>query len=236
MGSSVVELREALARQYPGALPLVYRTAPAVQTGLERLDRLLPSGGIPRGRVTVWVPGGGATAVLRSACRSVLGQGERAAWVDGDRTLAGDAWPEGAVLVRPVTAESACGCAEELLRSGGFALVVLMIEALRLERVAARLGRAVREGGGGFVAVSGVTTLAHLRITSRIAVEETVWRKNPFGEPASIDAVVLRIDAHSLGWSGRTVVRLPVRGRGGRVGLDPLVDRRGRKGDRRGRV
>jgi len=174
--------------------------------------------------------------VMRSACRSVLERGERAAWVDGGRTMAGDAWPRGAVLVRPASTESACGCAEELLRSGGFALVVLMVEEQRLERMASRLGRAVREGGGGFVAVSGATALAHLRITSRIVAEETVWRKNPFGEPAGLDAVVLRIEAHALGWGGRTVVRLPVHGRGVRVALDPLVDLRGRKGDRRARV
>ncbi len=230
MRAAVAELRETLTRRYPDALPLVYRTAPTVATGLDGLDGLLPNGGIPRGRLTVWVPGGGATAVLRHACRSVVRRGERAAWVDGERVVTGEAWPRGVVLVRPVTPESACSCAEELVRSGGFSLVVVSVDKSVLERKAARLGRAIREGGGGFVAVSGATALAHLRVASRIVIAETVWRQNPFGEPAGLDTVALRIEAQALGWGGRTFVRLPVRSRAARLGLDPLVDRRGGRG------
>ncbi|MCI0436378.1 MAG: hypothetical protein L0271_22455 [Gemmatimonadetes bacterium] len=228
MHSAVAEVREALARRFPGALPLEYRTTPVVPTGVAGLDRLLPNGGIPRGRLTVWAPGGGTTAVLRSACRSVVRSGGRAAWVDGDRTVSGEAWPEGVLLVRPRVAEAASGCAEELLRSGGFALVVLGAAGTKVERSLSRLGRAVREGGGGFVAVSSASSLAHLRIASRIVVGETIGRENPFGELAAIDSVVLVIEAQSLGWSGRTVARVRVHGTVQRIGLDPLlVDRRG---------
>ena len=72
-----------------------YRSAEAVGTGIDLLDRALPGGGLPRGRLVVWSPGGGATAVLRSACMAVVSRGERAAWVDGAGLMAGEFWEEG---------------------------------------------------------------------------------------------------------------------------------------------
>ncbi|HUF26152.1 MAG TPA: hypothetical protein VMM18_04130, partial [Gemmatimonadaceae bacterium] len=88
MTSAVLDLRRSLAARFPDAQPLVYRTAAALPMGLPELDGLLPNGGLPRGRVTVWAPGGGATAVLRSACAAAVVRGERAAWVEvGDRLV-----------------------------------------------------------------------------------------------------------------------------------------------------
>ncbi|MGH7503733.1 MAG: hypothetical protein ACREL7_18560 [Longimicrobiales bacterium] len=227
MRTAVAELREALGQRFPGAQPLVYRTAGAVQTGIEVLDRELPNGGLPRGRLTVWRPGGGATAVMRSAMRSVVSNGERAAWIDVGGTITGDAWP-GALLIRPDGERSGFACAEEVLRCGGFALVVLAGVGRGLSRVAARLSHAQREGGGAFVAMGEESSLAHVRVASRILARETRWRRNAFGEETDVESVLVRVDAGALGWSGHVTFRLAVLSRGQRLALDPLlVDRRG---------
>ena len=234
--AAIQGLRETLAHRYPDALPLSWRTAQAVGTGVVRLDGLLPNGGFPRGRMTVWSPGGGATAVLRSACRSVVANGERSAWVDGAGMVVGDSWPSGPLLLRPSGSAEALECAEELARSGGFGLVVLTGDR-GLDAVMVRLGRAVRAGGGAFVALSRESSVAQLRVRSQLVREGWRWRCDPFGEPVDVEAVVVRVEAWSLGWRGRTEFRLPVRGHAERLAPETrLVDRRGanRKAGRSG--
>src|SRR5262245_24716096 len=61
--AEVLALREALEARFPNAQPVIYRTAGAVETGVRALDALLPGGGLPRGRLVLWAPGGGATAM-----------------------------------------------------------------------------------------------------------------------------------------------------------------------------
>jgi hypothetical protein len=223
---AVERLRKELGKRYPDALPLAYRTALTVATGIGKLDGLLPNGGLPRGRLTVWRPGGGATAVLRSACRMVVARGERAAWVDGSGLVQGDHWPAGPLLVRPAGEEEVLECAEELSRCGGFGLVVVGSNR-PLATAGVRLGRSVRVGGGALVAVNPDTSQAQLRITSGF-VDEWEWQRDPFGEPVEAEAVTIRVEAWSLGWSGQTRFRLPVLGHQQRLALDPmLVDRRG---------
>ncbi len=231
---AVAGLREKLAERYPGALPLVYRTGAAVATGIGALDGLLPNGGIPRGRLTVWKPGGGATAVLRAACRAVVERGERAAWVDAAGVMQGDFWPMGPLLVRPPGEQEAMECVEELARCGGFGLVVLGAGGSGddagsfPDKMALRLGRAVRAGGGGLVVVRRDTSQAQLRMESHLLPASWEWKQGPFGEPVEPAAARLRVEAWSLGWSGRAEFRLPVLTRGARIAPDPLlVDRRG---------
>ena len=225
--SALAELRTALAERFPDALPLSSRTAVAVATGIGELDGLLPNGGLPRGRLTVWVPGGGATAVLRAACASVTARGERAAWVDGAGTLVAG-WPAGSLLLRPAGEHEALVCTEELLRSGGFALVVVSGVGKAVGREAVRLSRGAKEGGSALVAVSGESPVASLRLASRLPPDGYCWRSNPFGEPVEVDSVRVEVEARSLGWSGRTSFALRVWNRPVRVAPDPLlVDRRG---------
>jgi hypothetical protein len=223
---SLDRLRGELGLRFPDALPLSYRTTAAVATGIGKLDAMLPNGGLPRGRLSVWKPGGGATAVLRSACRSVVGRGERAAWIDPGGLVQGDFWTAGPLLIRPDGEAEALECAEELARCGGFGLVVL--GAGRMPgALGVRLGRAVRAGGGALVVMTTDTAQAQLRITSRL-VSDWQWRRDPFGEPVEPVTVTVHVDAASLGWSGHTEFRLPVLGYRGRLALDPtLVDRRG---------
>lgn len=225
--AALIDLKRALERQFPDALPLRQGTAAVVGTGIEALDGLLPGGGLARGRLTAWRPGGGATAVLRAASEAAVRRGERAAWIDGAGLQAADHWRGGPLLVRPGPA-GALSSAEELLRSGGFALVVLQGAGREAAREAVRLTRAARAGGSAFVAVLSEAAVAHLRVVSRIAPDQYRWRHDPFGEPAEVVAVRLEVEASSLGWSGRASFELPVRMHVTRLAPEPrLVDRRG---------
>ncbi len=232
MGASVLELKEVLARRFPGAVPITYGTVGAVATGVVELDAVLPGGGLPRGRLTAWVPGGGATAVLQRACSGVVGRGERAAWVDGARGLTGrpgglpgESGPAPLVL-RPAGGRAALECAEGLLRSGGFSLVVLSgVEAVEAEAV--RLSRAAREGGGALVAVTAGAPIAALRLRSRIRPEDYRWRRGPFGEPAEVESVRVEVRVWGMGLSKRADFVLAVVGHELRLSLEPeLADRR----------
>ncbi len=227
---ALAELKETLRQRFPDALPLTYRTVRPVATGIARLDVLLPGGGLPRGRPTVWMPGGGATAVLRAACHAAVERGERAAWIDAAGTVAADAWREGPLLLRTGDETEALVCAEELLRSGGFALVVLAGCRRGVERAGVRLGRAAREGGAAFVALGGDVPVAHLRLASRISPDDYRWVRGSAGEPAEVVGVTVQVAARSLGWSGETSFRLPVQSHAQRMAPAPwLADRRGVK-------
>lgn len=220
-------LRALIEHRFPDATPVTHRTAEPVATGISTLDGILPGHGLPRGRLTVWMPQGGATAVLRAACHTTVAQGERAVWIDGLGTVAGPFWEEGPILVRPRNRKHGLRGAEELLRCGGFALVVIAgIEPEGTETV--RLSRAVREGGGALVTLTSHASMASLRMTSQILRETYRWRKTPFGDPAEAQEVMIRVRARSLGWNKSADFPVRVIPYDVRLSLEPgLVDRRG---------
>jgi hypothetical protein len=226
MATAVAALRQLLEQRFPGAVPPARRTALQVATGIAPLDKILPGGGLPRGRLAAWKSGGAATALLRVACEAVDGQGERAVWVDGAGTLAGACWVPGTYLVRPRGEQQALQCSEELLRSGGFGLVVLA--GVRLGDVeAVRLSRAACEGGGAFVVLGHGVPTAGLRLVSRTRPEDFRWRLDPWGAPAEVEEVQVHIRADALGWSANTHLRLSVMHHDLRLSLEPgLADRR----------
>ncbi len=230
MAVSVAELRAVLARRFPDAVPVRHGTAVPVATGVAALDRVLPGGGLPRGRLTVWAPGGGAAAVLRGACGEVVAGGERAAWVEGGGVggaLPGVGWRPGVILFRPSEGRLALECAEELLRTAGFGLVVLSgAEAGRMEVL--RLARVAREGGGAFVLLAGGGVSAPLRLSSRILPEGYRWRSGVFGGSAEVESALVRVQVNGLGVSAWAEFSLPVVQNEIRLSLEPgLVDRRG---------
>lgn len=226
--AEILLLKEALEQRFPNALPISYRTAGAVASGVIALDNMLPANGLPRGRLSLWKPGGGATAILYAACESVAQRGERAVWIDAAGTVAGDAWRPGPLLLKPEGELESLICAEELLRCGAFGLVVLSGAGAAFTREDVRLSRAVREGGGAFVALAEQSNVAHLHVASRIDPQGYRWKLNPFGEPADVTEVRVQVEAHALGWSGRAQIVLPVSDFRQRTAVDPqLVDRRG---------
>jgi hypothetical protein len=227
MSAALRQLKEALERRFPDALPLDGSTA-AAGTGIPALDQLLPGSGFPRGRLTAWKAGAGATAVLRAACEVAVRRGQRAVWVDAAGCQGADFWRRGPLLLRPPGERQALEAAEVLLRSGGLALLVLHGGRREAAHEAVRLTRAARAGGAALVMVVPAVPVAQLRITSRVAPDAYRWRRNAFGEPVEPFAVRLEVEAASLGWSGRTVFELPIRAHAPRLALDPsLPDRRG---------
>ncbi|HEX6925793.1 MAG TPA: hypothetical protein VF167_10185 [Longimicrobiaceae bacterium] len=225
--SQVAALRGVIEQRFPSAVPSVYQTTPGVPTGLATLDAALPNGGLPRGRLCVWEPGVGAGAVLRRACAAARERGERAAWIDALGTVSGEIPHTGAVLVRPENPISALVCAEELVRSGGFALVVLAGATSR-GSARVRLTRCVREGGTALVELSRETHMAAIRFHSTLVPGGLRWRCNHLGEPVRLAAVTVRVQASALGWSRELELVLPVHAHALRLSLEPsLVDRRG---------
>ena len=227
MSTSVAALRALIEQRFPDATPLTggAQTTEHVATGLGALDEVLPNGGLPRGRLSVWAPQGGATAILRASCHSVVANGERSAWIDGDNTLAGAFWGDGPYLVRPKTRLHALRAAEELLRSGGFSLLVIAgAEPQGTEMV--RLTRAAREGGTALVALGTSASMASLRLTSRLLHYQ--WRRTPFGDPSEAQNATVRVAARSVGWNAHVEFPLPVMHHELRLSLESeLADRRG---------
>ena len=229
--AEVLLLKAALEQRFPSALPVSYRTTGALATGVSALDNMLPAHGLPRGRLSLWRPGGGASAILYAACEAIAGRGERAAWIDAAGTIASDAWRPGPMLLKPEGELESLICAEELLRCGAFGLIVLSGTRAAFAREDVRLSRAVREGGGAFVALAAASNVAHLQIRSSIAPDGYRWKTNPFGEPAAITEVRVQVEAQAMGWSGHTQVVLPVGEFKQRIAMDVrLIDRRGAKG------
>ncbi|HUF13986.1 MAG TPA: hypothetical protein VMN78_12855 [Longimicrobiales bacterium] len=257
MASAVRDLREALELRFPDAMPIARGLAPAVGTGVPVLDGALPNRGLPRGCLTVWRGGAGATALLRSACVEAVVRGERAVWVDGAGAVLGDFWPAGVMVVRPGggggggsdpgsrgrgrgsgRGHFALAAAEELLRCGGFALVVVTGVPEGVDAELVRLSRVAREGGGALVAVDdgrargrrqgqgGVA--ARLKVETWYRPEGHVWRRGPFGEPVEVETMGMGARVMGTGWLRSVDFQLPVREHAYRLSLDSgLVDRRG---------
>jgi hypothetical protein len=227
MSTSVAALRALIEQKFPNATPLTggAQTTEYVATGIAQLDAALPNGGLPRGRLSVWAPRGGVTAILRATCHALVANGERAAWVDGDATIAGAFWQDGPYLVRPKTRTHGLRAAEELLRSGGFSLLVLAgCDPQGTETV--RLTRAAREGGAAFVAVGDNAAMATLRLRSQLL--RYGWRRTPFGDPADAQDVTVRVGARAVGWNASTEFKIPVTHHELRLSLESeLADRRG---------
>ena len=215
MSAQVAELRSLLERSFPDAIPPVYRTAGGITTGLAALDRAFPNGGLPRGRLSTWQQGVGSAALLR------------AAWIDAQRIVCADLSWAGVALVRPERARDALLCAEELLRCGGFALVVLTgMETRGTERL--RLCRAAREGGSACVESSAEGYMAAVRVRSWVREGALRWERSEIGEPLRLKEVRVRVRATALGWNQEAEVSLAVTNHAYRLSLEPsLVSRRG---------
>ena len=163
--------RIAVARQHLEHL-LPQRTR-GLAFGIPALDTLLP-GGLPRGRITsLDAPlGSGGTALLLALAETTLRADEGVAFVDAARTLAPQAAAHLAGLgrfwvIRPRGTESAWWCADVLLRTGAFGLVVVDQAPAPHRNVAVRLQRLANDKDSALVvrgrevrAVEGVRAVA----------------------------------------------------------------------------
>jgi hypothetical protein len=154
---SVSALRQQLAAIL--APPRVGGAA-AIPTGIEALDRALSDGGVPSGRLTEiqGARGSGRTTLVRQLVTTAVAARRWVAIVDGSRTLAPREWAEAGDsgrlwVIRPPAADRGAWCADILLRSSAFSLVVLDSAPALPRPVAIRLTRLAREHDVALVVV-----------------------------------------------------------------------------------
>ena len=118
------------------------------------LDAALPGGGLPRGRITeLLAPAGlGKTTLARAIATTTLQAGHAVAWVDATRTLDPRDWVQvdatgrdALWVVRPADSAKAAWCADLILRTGAFALVVLDGAPVLPRTIAVRLSHLARD-------------------------------------------------------------------------------------------
>jgi recombination protein RecA len=133
-------------------LPPPPPATPAIPTGIPALDAALPGGGLPRGRLTELAgpAGSGKTTIARAIVEATVAERGWVAYVDAQRTLDPRDWAhlgdaEGVWMIRPHDATRAAWCADVLLRSGAFALVVLDGAPALTRSNAVRLTRLARD-------------------------------------------------------------------------------------------
>lgn len=146
---------DALRALLPAPLP----QAPGMPTGMDALDSALASGGFPRGRLTEIVGATGKLTLLRRVVDAAVARGEWVAYIDASRTLAPRDWAhlshvEGVWMVRPPEAARAAWCADVLLRSAAFSLVVLDSAPIVSRAIAVRLMGLARDSNAAFIVAS----------------------------------------------------------------------------------
>lgn len=129
-----------------------------IRTGIAALDAVLSDGGLPLGRLTEIVGGRGSgkTTLVREVVAQALADKRWVAYIDAGRTLAPADWAALATterlwIVRPPPGAHGPWCADVLLRSGAFGLVVLDGGGGLSRGVAVRLTRLARESNAAFV-------------------------------------------------------------------------------------
>ena len=134
-------------------LPPPPPVAPAIPTGIPALDAVLQGGGLPRGRLTELAgpAGSGKTTLARAIVEATVADHGWVVYIDAQRTLDARDWvhlgdAEGVWMIRPHDMTRAAWCADVLLRSGAFALVVLDGAPSLTKSNAVRLTRLARDG------------------------------------------------------------------------------------------
>lgn len=149
-------------------------------TRIAPLDAAL-GGGFQRGRITevVGTLGSGKTALLQQVVTGVLQSGGWVAWIDARRTLAPAPWANAGsrlVVIRPHNGKRSSWCADLLLRSGVFSLIVID-GAPALSRVhGVRLAQLARERDAACVVLTDDTRISRISGAVRLRVTHTTTR------------------------------------------------------------
>jgi len=185
MSLAVAQLRQQLAAVVAGTPS----STPGLPTGLAALDAALPGGGIPLGRITELLAEQriGKTTITRSLVAATIKAGRCVAWIDATRTLDprdfftppagnGKTVPAGKIssgesssidldalwVIRPADPARAPWCADLLLRTGAFALVVLDGAPVLPRVVAVRLAQLAREADAALLLLGDGTRASEI--------------------------------------------------------------------------
>jgi recombination protein RecA len=173
----VQQLRQQLAAVVAGTPS----TTPGLPTGIAALDAILPGGGIPAGRLTELLApaGSGKTTLARSLVTATITSGRCVAWVDATRTLDPRDWVSASMdgdalwVVRPTDPARASWCADLLLRTGAFALVVLDGAPILPRTVAVRLSQLARESDAALLLLGDGTRASEIGGALRLVLKRS---------------------------------------------------------------
>lgn len=180
--AALQDLRQQLAAVVAGTPS----STPGLPTGFTLLDAALPGGGLPRGRITeLLAPAGlGKTTLARTLATTTLISGHAVAWVDATRTLDPRDWvavdPAGSDalwVVRPSEPARAPWCADLLLRTGAFALVVLDGAPVLPRTVGVRLAQLARDADAALLLLGEGTRASEIGGALRLVLK----RQGPGG-------------------------------------------------------
>ena len=192
---SVSALRQQLAAILP---PPRAGDAAAIPTGIDALDRALSDGGVPSGRLTEiqGARGSGRTTLVRHLVMTAVAARRWVAIIDGSRTLAPREWAEAGDsgrlwVIRPSGADRSAWCADILLRSNAFSLVVLDSAPSLSRQVVIRLTRLAKEHDVALVVVGDTPVIGS-------AVRLRVQRRSqaPGPRPQAPGPVESRVTSH----------------------------------------
>lgn len=177
MSLAVQQLRQQLAAVVAGTPS----TTPGLPTGIAALDAILPGGGIPAGRLTELLApaGSGKTTLARSLVTATITSGRCVAWVDATRTLDPRDWVSASMngdalwVVRPADPARASWCADLLLRTGAFALVVLDGAPILPRTVAVRLSQLARESDAALLLLGDGTRASEIGGALRLVLKRS---------------------------------------------------------------
>jgi recombination protein RecA len=191
-----------------------------VATGIAALDRVLSDGGLPSGRLTeiVGARGSGATTLVRQIVAGALAAGRWVAYVDGARMLAPRDWAAlGGTrclwIIRPPNVERSAWCADVLLRSGAFGLVIIDRGPPLTRPVAVRLSRLARDRDAALVVVSNES--AGAIVGSAVRLRVSAGRRAPNTERKLVARLPggewqQRITSHELRTTPERTLRIVV--------------------------
>jgi len=168
----------------------------AIPTGIEALDRALSDGGVPSGRLTEiqGARGSGRTTLVRHLVQTTVEARRWVAVIDGSRTLAPREWAEAGDsgrlwMIRPHGADRSAWCADILLRSGAFSLVVLDSPPPLSRQVVVRLTRLAKEHDVALVIVGDSPVIGS-------AVRLRVTRQRPEARSQRTKTLESRVTSH----------------------------------------
>jgi len=186
--ATIEALRAEIGERFREAIPASGEApGPALSSGWERVDALLPHGGLRPGEslAVEAAPGAGGVALLSSWVRAASRAGEPAAVVDPSPSCLPHPWVEpedgdAPIWIVTPTPADFWPAVDVLLRSGAFGLLALVEPPTAPTGVGPRLSRLLRKRSGRLL----VLGQAPFPPSARLCLRTTAlrWCPSPLGE------------------------------------------------------